>query len=114
MGRAIRSNNSENVGNITADDFVATTITETSSIVLKENVEPLADALSKIISLNGVNYDRISSGTREAGLIAEEVEKIIPEVVDSCGEYKSVSYSRLTAYLIEAVKRLKQDLDELK
>jgi len=95
------------------NDLSAGTITETSSIVLKENISPLKNAVVKILQLDAVNYNRISSGKKEVGFIAEDVETIIPEVVDINGEYKSISYSRLTAYLVEAVKELKTQINEL-
>jgi len=88
-------------------DLEATTITETSSRELKNNIEPIDNALSKIMQLEGVNYNRISTGKKEVGLIAEDVEKIIPEIVNSDGDVKSINYTRLTAYLIEAIKHLK-------
>lgn len=103
------------VDNLTvSNDFQADSITETSSYVLKTDIEPIQNAVDKIVSLSGINYTRISSGKREAGLIAEEVEKILPELVDSAGEYKSISYSRLTAYLIESVKTLKKEIEILR
>ena len=103
------------VDNLTvSNDFQADSITETSSLVLKTDIEPIQNAVDKIVSLSGINYTRISSGRRESGLIAEEVEQVLPELVDSQGEYKSISYSRLTAYLIEAVKTLKAELDEVR
>ena len=86
----------------------AGTITETSSMVLKQDIEPLSDSVRKILALNPVEFTRKSTGEREAGLIAEEVEQIIPELVNTEGTHKSVSYSRLTAYLIDAVKELAQ------
>jgi len=95
-------------------DLEAATITETSSRVLKTDINPISNAVDAISALEGVSYTRISSGRRESGLIAEDVEKVLPELVDSKGEYKSISYSRLTAYLIEAVKSLKQELSEVK
>jgi len=100
--------------NGTFTDIEAGTITETSSRVLKTDVEPIYNAVDAISALEGVSYTRISSGRREAGLIAEEVEKVLPELVESSGKYKSISYSRLTAYLIEAVKSLKGELAEVK
>jgi len=95
-------------------DLEAGTITETSSRALKTDINPISNAVDAIFALEGVSYTRISSGRRESGLIAEDVEKVLPELVDSKGEYKSISYSRLTAYLIEAVKSLKIELDEVK
>lgn len=100
--------------NITATgNLEAGTITETSSRVLKTNIKPITGAINQISSLEGVSYIRITSGKKEAGLIAEEVEKILPELVESSGKYKSISYSRLTAYLIEAVKDLKKQIDSI-
>ena len=93
------------------------TLTETSSITLKENINPIENALESIVQLLGVTYDRRDRSTKnEAGLIAEDVDKIIPNVVtkDSTGNVIGINYSRLSAYLIEAVKSLKLEIDELK
>lgn len=94
--------------------MTAATITETSSIALKEDVNPIQRALETITKLDGKNYVRKSTGQREIGLIAEEVENIIPEIVEQTGDYKSINYSRLSAYLIEAVKTLKAEIDSFK
>jgi hypothetical protein len=96
------------------NDFSAGTITETSSIALKTDITPIENALDSIAALTGVSYTRRATGRRESGLIAEEVEKVLPEIVSDTGEYKSISYSRLTAYLAEAVKSLRQEIQELK
>lgn len=97
--------------------LTVTALTESSSIALKENVNPIANALDSIMQLVGVVYDR-KDGTRynEAGLIAEEVVKVIPNVVttDKDGNPEGVQYTKLTAYLIEAVKSLKAEINELK
>jgi hypothetical protein len=94
--------------------MTAGTITETSSIALKEDINPIASALESVLKLDGKNYIRKATGRREIGLIAEEVEKVIPEIVEQEGDYKSINYSRLSAYLIEAVKHLKTELDNVK
>ena len=91
--------------------MTATSIVETSSIALKENVNPITGALAAIMSLEGVIYDRKDgSSKREAGLIKEEVEKILPNLVKGEG----VHYTKLTAYLIEAVKELSAEVTKLK
>jgi len=100
-------------GQVTCTSLSAGSITETSSIILKENILPIDNALDKILSLKGVNYTRKSNGKYEVGLIAEEVEKIVPELVDDSGTYKSIHYGRLSAYLIEAIKYLKQEMDKV-
>ena len=95
----------------------STNFTETSSVVLKENFRPIDDALDKILQLTGFIYDRKDGSIKnEVGLIAEDVNKIIPNVVgkDNQGNPSNIAYQRLTAYLIEAVKSLKQEIDRLK
>jgi hypothetical protein len=104
-------------GAITATSLTATTISETSSIALKENVTPISEALNCILSLNGVTYDRKDgSAKKEAGLIAEEVNQILPNLVtkDKEGNPEGINYTKLTAYLIEAIKELKIELNSLK
>lgn len=93
------------------------TITENSSIAYKENVNPIMDALDKILMLNGVTYDRTagSDNKGEAGLIAEDVYEVLPNLVQlKDGKPDGVCYNRLTAYLIEAVKTLKAEVDSLR
>lgn len=95
----------------------ATVFNESSSIVLKENLNPITDALEKILSLQGMIFDRKDGSIKnEAGLIAEDVDKIIPNIVskDDQGKPLSIAYTRLTAYLIESIKELKQEIDKLK
>jgi len=93
-----------------------TSINETSSIAYKENVNTIENALDKIMQLTGVTYDRKDgSAKEEAGLIAEEVNEILPNLVSKKdGVPESLMYTKLTAYLIEAVKTLKTELDEIK
>jgi hypothetical protein len=90
---------------------------ESSSIALKENVNPITGALDAIMSLVGVTYDRKDgSKQNEAGLIAEAVEQVIPNIVskDANGNAEGIYYSKLTAYLVEAIKSLKAEIDPLK
>ena len=71
----------------------AGSITETSSIALKENITPIEDALEAIIKLTGKVYDRKDgSSYNEVGLIAEEVNEVIPNVVkkDATGNTESI------------------------
>lgn len=89
----------------------AASITETSSIVYKENINPITNALDAIMQLAGVTYDRKDGSSKnEAGLIKEEVEKILPNLVKDDG----IHYTKLSAYLIEAIKILKNEIDTLK
>lgn len=96
--------------------FGATSITETSSIAYKENVRPIENGLELIEKLAGVVYDRKDgSQLNEAGLIAEEVNEIIPNLVTKLdGAPEGIQYTKLTAYLIEAVKSLSAEVKSLK
>jgi hypothetical protein len=84
---------------------------------LKREVRPLIQALEKLDRIRGSSFEwnelyeslGRSTGHREIGVIAQEVETVFPELVTSWGEesYRAVDYGRLTAVLIEAVKELK-------
>jgi hypothetical protein len=86
---------------------------ETSSCRFKENFQPIDSALMNVNRLQGVCYNRIGSCNVELGLVAEEVEKVYPQVVtyDGQGNPTGISYSRLTAILIESVKDLSKKLE---
>lgn len=105
-------------GNFTTSGTLsAGTITETSSITLKENVKPIENALDKILQLAGVIYDRKDgSSYNEAGLIAEDVNQILPDLVtkDQFGNPLGVKYTKITAYLIESIKEIKKEIASLK
>ena len=80
---------------------------------LKSNIETVIDGLATIVSSRGVTFDK--DGSKNAGVIAQEIQKTIPEVVseDNNG-YLSVNYSGIIGYLIEAIKELKTEIDDLK
>ena len=99
----------------TSNNLVVTgTVTAQSSIVLKDNVETITDALAKVMNLRGVEFDYKASGRHQIGVVAEEVEEVVPCVIDETNGIKSVAYQNLVAVLIEAVKDLKKEIDELR
>ena len=81
---------------------------------LKTNIETLDSALETIKSLRGVSYEVKETGNNEIGLIAQEVNEIVPSVVQSESEVMGIDYSRLTAVLIEAVKELAAKVENTK
>ena len=101
---------------VTNNFVVGGRITENSSIRYKKDIETLEGGLDKVLAMRGVTYIKKDTGIKEVGLIAEELAEILPEVVgfDTQGQPDSVSYSRLTAILVEAIKDLKKEIDELK
>jgi hypothetical protein len=94
----------------------AGTITENSSLRYKENVETIKYGLDKVIQMRGVTYNKKDNGVKEVGVIAEEIYEVLPEVVlkNEAGEIDSVSYGRITGVLIEAIKDLKKEIEDLK
>lgn len=96
-------------------DFTATgNVTAFSDERLKENVETIQGALDKVLQMRGVMYDK--DGERGTGVIAQEMQQVMPEaVMDSGrGEYLSVAYGNLVGVLIESIKELKAEIEELK
>jgi|UniRef100_A0A6C0JFH5 ubiquitin len=78
----------------------------------KTNIEPIPNALEKVLQLRGVTFDKIDGDDRRhAGVIAQEVEKVLPEVVytDKDG-MKSVAYGNVIGLLIEAIKEIKEKI----
>ncbi|MDZ7291385.1 MAG: tail fiber domain-containing protein [candidate division KSB1 bacterium] len=100
-----------------ATDPIADAWTTYSSRRWKTNIKPIAGALAKVQRLRGVAFDWKADGKHDIGLIAEEVGKVIPEVVayEANGtDAKSVDYPRLVAVLIEAMKEQQKQIAELK
>lgn len=103
-------------GNLTATGSVtATAFYYSSDERLKENITPVTDALDVITNLRGVEFDWKGDGTHDIGVIAQEVEAHIPEAVTQSedADHKTVSAAPIIAYLIEAVKELKAEVDRL-
>ena len=89
-------------------------VTAYSDARLKTNIRKIYDPLAIIDELNGVTFDWIKSGNPGIGLIAQEVQDAIPEiVVESPDGYLTVAYANLVAVLIEAVKELRDRVEEL-
>lgn len=101
------------VGNAGAIAVVWNTL---SDIRLKTNIIPLESSLNKVLSLQGVSFEfKSAPGEKQIGFIAQEVEKALPELVSTGSDgIKSLSYDRLTAVLVEAIKELKAENDSLK
>ena len=109
--------NLSNSGNNLSGSFTATgNITAFSDERLKENIETIEGALDKVSQMRGVTYkykSELNDGQRGTGVIAQEMQKVMPEVVQD-GEYLSVAYGNIVGVLIEAVKELKAELDQCK
>jgi hypothetical protein len=108
-------------GNLTARG----NITAYSDRNLKTNIVTIDNALNKVMSLRGVYFDWIESGEHSIGMIAQEVEEILPELIITNDErevgteitkiiIKSLDYSKIVSVLVEAIKEQQGQIDELR
>jgi hypothetical protein len=93
------------IGTLFATDFDST-----SDERLKKNIKPIEGALDKVTKLVGVEFDWVNTDKKSIGVIAQQVEEVVPELVHTNSKgYKSVSYGNLAALLIEAIKELHEN-----
>ena len=85
---------------------VTGTVNETSDIALKSNIQPLTNTLEKIQQITGYKYNLVNSIAPSMGVIAQDVEKVFPELVHGSEGEKTLQYSGLIGVLVEAVKDL--------
>ena len=114
-------------GSITGDSgsFTNDVVAFTSDIRLKTDIEPIQNALDKVQSLNGFTYKHneiagelgLNTETRYAGISAQDLQEVLPEAVKNApasDEYLTVQYEKVVPLLIEAIKELKSEIEELK
>jgi hypothetical protein len=95
--------------------LTSTDYNSSSDMTLKEDITPIQNPLDIISQLTGFGFTWKDSKQKAYGLSAQEVEKVIPEIVkDRPDGTKGINYMNLTAFLIEAIKDLKQEVTELK
>jgi len=99
------SNNSTIGGTMTAGGFIYA-----SDVKLKKNINTIDNSLAKIIQLRGVTFNWKKDNSPSVGLIAQEVEKVFPELVTEQNGIKAVQYGNLVAPLIEAVKEQQTEI----
>jgi hypothetical protein len=113
----------ETDGDFHADGNVIAYSTSVSDERVKENIEVVTDAVAKVQKLRGVEFDFIVDGKRSAGVIAQDVEKVLPQAVIEKKAYilkgvedyyKVVEYSQLTSLFIEAIKEQQAQIEDLK
>jgi hypothetical protein len=108
-----------------AGDIIANSIAGSSDVRFKHNIFPIQSALQKVMQLQGVSFDwkksefpdRTFSDQKTIGFIAQEVEKVLPEVVQTektTEGYKAIQYDKIVALLVEAIKEQQQQIDRLK
>jgi hypothetical protein len=94
-------------------DFIAAgNVTAYSDINLKTDLKRIGDALNKVKKLTGYTYTRTDSGERHTGLVAQEVEEVLPEAVKQ-GQHLSLAYGNMVGLLVEAIKELSDRIEKL-
>lgn len=97
---------------------VTDTLTELSQRELKTNIEPIENILPAVLQMQGVSFDwkKNVKGKNHYGFIAEDVDKILPNLVshNEEGKPQGIQYSKMTAVLLEAIKEQQIQIDELK
>ena len=113
---SLSSNGNSLSGNFSVSGAITASgnITAFSDARLKENVETIEGALDKVSQMRGVMYDK--DGERGTGVIAQEMQQVMPEVVmdSGRGDYLSVAYGNIVGVLIESIKELKAEIEALK
>lgn len=103
---------------VDGDIFATGEVTVLSDMRYKTNIETINDALDKVDKIRGVYFNRKNENeevsTRNMGVIADEIEKVLPEVVYEKHSIKSVAYQNIIGLLIQAIKELKSEVNELK
>ncbi len=91
---------------VTGSILASGTITPNSDIAFKKDIKPLSNVLNKITQLLGVNFTYKSNDEKSMGLLAQDVEKVFPELIRGEEGKKSLNYMGLTGALVEAIKEL--------
>ena len=92
------------------------TVTINSDIRFKKNIETISDALQRVLQMRGVFYNRLETEGREVGLVAQEVQKVLPEAVleNETTGVLSVAYQNIVGVLVEAIKEQQKQIEDLR
>ena len=88
-------------------------VTAYSDINIKKEIVPIKEAVSIVQALGGYRYLNTLTNKYDYGVIAQEVEKVLPELIGTSGKYKTVSYNGIIALLVESVKALNAKIEKL-
>ena len=91
----------------------ATQFDATSDVALKENIEVIDEPINKLSELKGVTFDW-KAGGHSVGVIAQDVEKVLPTAVGGSKDQKTVNYNAIIGLLVESVKDQQKQIEELK
>lgn len=111
----VNGNNITGTGGINLTGIVtATDFNSSSDITLKDNVHEIDNPIEKILQIRGVNFDWKENGASSAGVIAQDIENIMPELVKENNGTKTVNYNGLIGLLVEVAKKQQEEIKVLK
>ena len=118
LPQAVATNSTVTFGEVrSTGDVIA--YYNSSDLALKENITPIDNALDKVMSLDGINWTYKNDGRAMTGLIAQQVQKVLPEAVfetdlmDNNG-HLAIRYGNVVGLLVESIKELKSEIESLK
>ena len=106
-------------GTLTTDDIdnsgtvTSATFLYSSDAALKEDIQTIENPLEKVQALRGVSYKWKNTGKKDIGLVADEVEEVLPELVVE-NEHKQMDYGHMIGLLVEAIKEQQKEIEALK
>ena len=100
-------------GDFAARNITCVDLNSTSDINLKDDIRPFENALATVNQLNGVHFTWKEDNRKSVGVIAQEIDAILPELVTETNGIKTVNYNGLIGILIEAVKELSEKVEKL-
>lgn len=106
-GLSLLQGNVSVTGSVTA----SSNITAYSDLRLKEDLQIISSALDKVRQLTGYTFTRKDTGERQTGLIAQEVQAVLPEAVEE-GKFLSIAYGNMIGLLVEAIKELDRKISK--
>jgi hypothetical protein len=114
-GTTLTASNISTGGTITATGAITSSdaVTAFSDRSLKRDIQTIEHAIDLVKRMRGVSYEMINTGKLGIGVIAQEMQEVIPQVVLDNNGILSVAYGNLTAVLIEAVKEMAARIDQL-
>ena len=122
-GDAIQIDSSNNVGigvspsykfHVSGAIYATADVTAFSSAAAKDDIVTIANPLELVGKLRGVSWTWKDSGEKSQGVIYEEISEVLPELTVNEGGAAGVKYQNLVGLLIESIKALKAEIDELK
>jgi hypothetical protein len=95
-------------------EVAATDFNSLSDATLKHNISPISNSLETISKINAVSFNWNDIDKKSFGFIAQEIEQFLPEIVTETQGKKAMSYTQIIPFLVQAIKELQQQIDDLK